>query len=475
LLFGWFLSCIMPNRSPLIRDPTDQGESDDTSDFFPKFLKATVRNFRFLGSGVLSLIAPIINLLLLFGWFLLFFGLFFVGIFAKLLDKLDTKKLLRQFSKKFAKGETMVQWTNASLYDNKNETDFKELENASYSPDFELKIAKSLLLFSGLVYEDAKFIDGKAKAWHWEREDAIYGPDKSATVQIFKSFSHDKKSSVNSGPSKSGTIVVAFRGTNPIDVSEWLVDINLLRTDGRPYLSGEVHEGFLNRLFEPHRPHKVQQESKQPKPESTYFAVIKKLNLIAEQVKSDKSVELPLNLWVTGHSLGAALATLFYARLCAEDDLNGIRLAGAYTFGCPRAGNYDFAMNTLTKENKITQERSHRRSLWRVVNANDIFPRVPIGLGLLPNAIRHKFSDGLLDYCHFGKRVQLHYSDPPRVESDDDSFVIHPSLKDYFWHYTFFSRIFKAIKDKEWAMVLSWFLPFFVADHAPALYFKNLR
>lgn len=49
----------------------------------------------------------------------------------------------------------------------------------------------------------------------------------------------------------------------------------------------------------------------------------------AEQVK-------PVPLWITGHSLGAALASLAYARyLRYPRDLGrGIVLRDAYTFGC---------------------------------------------------------------------------------------------------------------------------------------------
>jgi Lipase (class 3) len=48
-------------------------------------------------------------------------------------------------------------------------------------------------------------------------------------------------------------------------------------------------------------------------------------------------------LWVTGHSLGGGLASLFYARVRDGQDLpEHIEVCGAYTFGQPRVANLDF-------------------------------------------------------------------------------------------------------------------------------------
>ncbi len=61
-------------------------------------------------------------------------------------------------------------------------------------------------------------------------------------------------------------------------------------------------------------------------------------------------------IWLTGHSLGGALATLAAARLA---DVTGL-----YTFGSPLVGDRQFA------------ERCPDRA-YRVVNNNDIVPHVP--------------------------------------------------------------------------------------------------
>jgi triacylglycerol lipase len=61
-------------------------------------------------------------------------------------------------------------------------------------------------------------------------------------------------------------------------------------------------------------------------------------------------------IWITGHSLGGALATLFASRYGNAQ--------GVYTFGSPRLGNEVFKENFDAK-------------IYRVVNNHDIVPRVP--------------------------------------------------------------------------------------------------
>ncbi|MEM9117435.1 MAG: lipase family protein [Cyanobacteria bacterium P01_F01_bin.56] len=69
-------------------------------------------------------------------------------------------------------------------------------------------------------------------------------------------------------------------------------------------------------------------------------------------------------LWVTGHSLGGALATLAATSL----EYQGFTVAGLYTFGQPRVGDWAF-----TRE---VNERMGDR-MFRYVNNNDIVPLIP--------------------------------------------------------------------------------------------------
>lgn len=69
-------------------------------------------------------------------------------------------------------------------------------------------------------------------------------------------------------------------------------------------------------------------------------------------------------IWITGHSLGGALATLAADRLTEE----GIEISGLYTFGQPRVGDKTFARNL---DGKI------KGRTFRFVHDEDIVPTVP--------------------------------------------------------------------------------------------------
>jgi triacylglycerol lipase len=84
-------------------------------------------------------------------------------------------------------------------------------------------------------------------------------------------------------------------------------------------------------------------------------------------------------VYVTGHSLGGALAIL-----CAWEFVRQkIPVAGVYTFGQPRVGNSTFA---------ALYDRRLADKTWRLVNANDLVPRLP---GVL------------LGYRHCGQEILL--------------------------------------------------------------------
>ncbi|MEQ8335073.1 lipase family protein [Nisaea sp.] len=140
-------------------------------------------------------------------------------------------------------------------------------------------------------------------------------------------------------------VVVAFRGTEK-KVSDWLTD-----ADATPFEYGvtakggtkKVHSGFLNALTK--------------KTDSHGQTAISRLRVILETKGVDeKGQQLPL--FLTGHSLGGALALLMTVLM--KSDMCG----ACYTFGAPRIANYEFFENVKTP-------------VFRVVNSADIVPRVP--------------------------------------------------------------------------------------------------
>ena len=73
-------------------------------------------------------------------------------------------------------------------------------------------------------------------------------------------------------------------------------------------------------------------------------------------------------IWITGHSQGSALAILAASKLRYNDRPLSKAVYGIYTFGQPRIGNDKFAK---------TFDSHWQRRCYRVVNNNDIVPRLP--------------------------------------------------------------------------------------------------
>jgi len=86
------------------------------------------------------------------------------------------------------------------------------------------------------------------------------------------------------------------------------------------------------------------------------------------------------DIYITGHSLGGAVAIL-----CAMDFVRQkLPVAGVFTFGQPRLGNTVFAGlydEMLIAEAGMYYGRTLRDITFRIVNQNDIVPRVPAWLG----------------------------------------------------------------------------------------------
>ncbi|HEY0793161.1 MAG TPA: lipase family protein [Chthoniobacterales bacterium] len=76
----------------------------------------------------------------------------------------------------------------------------------------------------------------------------------------------------------------------------------------------------------------------------------------------------PDRLFITGHSLGAALAKLAVADLAFHQLLGGIKTIKVYTFSGPRVGDSTFA----------AKFRELGLPAWRVFNTEDLVPTLPL-------------------------------------------------------------------------------------------------
>jgi predicted lipase len=153
---------------------------------------------------------------------------------------------------------------------------------------------------------------------------------------------------------EDGCISIAFRGSSCL--RDWIQDFKARQEhprapyyhayDGRP---AEIHQGFSEDV------------------ESITADLITGVQALACAPAAGSGRAVPaarVPIFVTGHSKGAAEATLFALELQRQ----GFPIAGVYTFGQPRVGNRAFA--------NLYNETLYEET-FRVVNQNDIVPRVP--------------------------------------------------------------------------------------------------
>jgi triacylglycerol lipase len=138
-------------------------------------------------------------------------------------------------------------------------------------------------------------------------------------------------------------ILVAFRGTQPNHPADWLVDFEAPHVHW-DHPAGKVHKGFHRALM------------------AIWGQTLDGKEILPKRLldRGNRTV------WITGHSLGGALAVMCaaQARLAA-----GIPVQGVYTFGQPRVGTEEFSMEL---------QAALGSRIFRFINNRDIVPRVPL-------------------------------------------------------------------------------------------------
>lgn len=170
----------------------------------------------------------------------------------------------------------------------------------------------------------------------------------------------------------------AFRGTEPSKVNDVMADLNMIK--GAAKAGGKVHSGFqkeVNDLW---------------------------MDVLAE-IEHNDQLKVRKDVYMTGHSLGAAMATIAATRYAPHE---------LFTFGSPRVGGPRFIKNIKCPH-------------LRFMNNNDIVCRIPpawlgfrhhgemiyfnadgnqqtkptwkdLFLGILNSWKRFKFFDGIVDH-----------------------------------------------------------------------------
>ncbi|KAI9239643.1 MAG: hypothetical protein BYD32DRAFT_410520 [Podila humilis] len=319
-------------------------------------------------------------------------------------------------------------------------------------PSFSYHIANLLLIMSSMAYErDEKLVAEASKILtnvqnQAERdraakllEESEREIDEKSTSQFGMRFAGISELKTLGGPFaglfyNDEAIVLVFKGTSVLAFNEYLIDVTIQRIDASEYLYGEVHKGFYESLFP------------DPKPTDEYEADTydrtNPFNTIMQTIfetaqKAKAKTGKPVNLWITGHSLGGALAAMVMARLQmplhSEDPLmqekdwrnemqddsrkpNGVYhnnrddaarewateeaqsktvwdemlarfsadpelivLRDAYSVASPKLGDSVFAATFGKNHAQFCNQSAYKPAYWRLVADKDIVPRMPPG------------------------------------------------------------------------------------------------
>ena len=131
---------------------------------------------------------------------------------------------------------------------------------------------------------------------------------------------------------KDEALIVAFAGTDPLNLLNWVSDFYLGRS------TVDAHEGFLDAAA----------------------AVWPQVGATIERCIQERR-----RLFVTGHSLGAAIALATVDRARGE---NGLDAAQVFVFGAPRVGRADFV---------VRYNAAFGPTTYRLVHGRDIVATVP--------------------------------------------------------------------------------------------------
>jgi triacylglycerol lipase len=190
----------------------------------------------------------------------------------------------------------------------------------------------------------------------------------------------------------AGFVVIAFRGTK--DFNNWMTDLQATPV-GFPWIFdrgpdiGDIHAGFGHAL-----------RDAWPKIQAALDGLIPTPDVAPGMTQ-------PPTLWLTGHSLGGALAVLAGAAFSMWSDAPIRSVNGIYTFGQPRVGLYEFCGN---------YDHLLSRKTFRFVNNQDLVPRVPFRGW---------------DYADLGQMIHFDSSGEPKLQSSQWSGFLSRALQSF--------------------------------------------
>ncbi|RIA91297.1 Alpha/Beta hydrolase protein [Glomus cerebriforme] len=268
-------------------------------------------------------------------------------------------------------------------------------------------------------------------------------------------------------------IVVSFKGTTPTNFAEWLGNLTFQCVDARSYLFGQVHRGFYNYLF----PIDEERAGKNYPCQK----IIDAINIKATTLKKKNGSKV--NLWITGHSLGGALATLFYSRLLNINfSHESWELQGAFTFASPAVGDLHFSAQLSSL---INDPRNLSKPLWRIVLNHDIIPKLPYracNKGMRKYGYNYNI---LMNFAQVGDKITFYGGE--NNPSSIKEFFSYTSDTNYNGkervnRLISYCKRYRQKKDEKWAILkrilrsilLPFYIPQMIKSHGTGGYFEAL-
>jgi triacylglycerol lipase len=290
------------------------------------------------------------------------------------------------------------------------------LDGFAANSKFSLSNARAMMWMSQLAYETANRskVESILSAWHLTiralaSNDPITGlPPHSACLVL---------------AGGRGATIVAFAGTDPLKIEDWITDFTIAVPP-----AAELHSGFVAAVETVWPPLRMALANRQPSEQPLFF---------------------------TGHSLGGALATIAADRAMRESN---VQATAVYTFGSPRIGGATF-FNIYTPQ--------LGDATFRLVHGTDVVATVPPSLD---NQFVHV---GRLLQCPTDGRFDAQTEMLPRDVNEPNFLesVLRGGLADFRAITAF--RLLRAIGPRPLDM-LAGLLPRMVRDHVPANYFRAL-
>jgi hypothetical protein len=279
---------------------------------------------------------------------------------------------------------------------------------------FELENARAMMWLSQLAYETAHAnkIEDILGAWGLAKREIIDNPPETRLPL------RTARAIVAAG---RGATIVAFAGTDPLKINDWVTDF-----DGLPSADG-IHAGFG----------------------AAVAAIWPRIAAaIANRPRTERA------LFLTGHSLGGALAIVAAAQAMSDPQLQPTAI---YTYGSPRPGDTQFADAYSPVLGDIT---------FRLVNGTDLVATVPPSL----TGFRHV---GRAIQCSSDGRFDPQTPILPRDQDKPDFLASVFTSASNELHALIAGELFVPIGQGLLGQFIG-ILPRQIRDHVPASYFAAL-